>query len=249
MEGRLQNKRRHPIRKLLITMALFFFVILGGYVIISQTFQVKNIVVEGCTQYSDEEIKEKLMSKSSDSITFLMYLRYKFTDHKEIPYIESYSISMEDNHTIKVKVYEKIMIGCVELMGSYMYFDRDGIVVESSKERIDGIPLITGLKFDKIVLKEQLEIQKSSLYDMILNLTKLIQKFEINVDKVFINSSYEVTLTCEENEFLLGKRDFYDTQISAIPNILKEAESMKLRYDMRYYEEENKKITAKPLNK
>lgn len=248
MEGRLQIKRRHPIRKFLIIMAVFFLVIFGGYLLISQTFQLNEFVVEGCTQYSDEEIKEKLMSKSSDSITFLMYLRYKFTDHKEIPFIESYSVSMEGNHTIKVKVYEKIMIGCVELMGNYMYFDREGVVVESSKERINRVPLIAGLKFDKIVLHEQLEIQKSSLYDMILNLTKLIQKFELNVDKVFINSSYEVTLTCEGNEFLLGKRDFYDTQISEIPNILKEAENMKLRYDMRYYEEENKKITAKPLN-
>lgn len=248
MQGRLQIKRRHPIRKLLITLALFFLVILVGYVIVTQTFQLEKFVVEGCTQYSDEEMKEKLMSKSSDSITFLMYLRYRFSDHNEIPFIESYSVSMEDNHTIKVKVYEKIMIGCVELMGSYMYFDREGIVVESSKERIDGVPLITGLKFDKIVLNEKLEIQKNSLYDMILNLTKVIQKFELDVDKVFINSSYEVILTCNENEFLLGKRDFYDTPISAIPNILKEAEGMKLRYDMRYYEEENKKITAKPLN-
>ena len=181
MQGRLQIKKRHPIRNLLITVGVFFLVILGGYLVISQTFQLKKFVVEGSTHYTDEELKEKLVQKSSDRITFLMYLRYRFKGHTEIPFIETYKISMVDNHTIKVKVYDKMIIGCVEMMGSYMYFDRDGIVVESSKELIPGVPLIKGLKFDKIVLNERLEIQKSSLYDMILNVTKLIQKFELNL--------------------------------------------------------------------
>ena len=74
------------------------------------------------------------------------------------------------------------------------------------------------------------------------------EKFKVEVDQVFINSSYEVTLYCGDNEFLLGKKDFYESQISAIPAILKAATENSLSYDMRYYEENDKKITAKPLN-
>jgi cell division protein FtsQ len=203
--------------------------------------------VEGSTRYTADEMKEYLITHKTDQITFMMYLRQKFGDHVSIPFIESYTVSMEGRHTIKVKVYEKMMIGCVKLLDSYMYFDRDGIVVESSKEKNEGVPLITGLKFDKILLHEKLLIQKDSLFDMILNLTKTIQKFELTVDKVFINSNYEVTLYYGENEVLLGKRDFYDIQLEALVSVMKSSNNMKLSYDMRYYDENNKEITAKPI--
>lgn len=247
MVSRLLEKRRHTRRKRLILVGVICFIIIGGYLFISSNFRLKQVLVEGSTQYTEEEMKQFIVTNKSDQITFMLYLRQKMSAHETIPFIEKYTVSMEDNHTIKIQVYEKMVVGCVELMGSYMYFDKDGIVVESSKERMAQVPLITGLKFDKIVLNEQLEIQKSSLFEMMLNLTKVIQKFELDVDRVFINSSFEVTLYCGENEFLLGKRDYYDLQISAIPGILKAASETKLSYDMRYYEEYDKKITAKPL--
>ena len=42
------------------------------------------------------------------------------------------------------RVYEKSVAGYVEYMGRYMYFDQDGIVVESSETRTEGIPQVTG---------------------------------------------------------------------------------------------------------
>lgn len=252
MMNRIQKNSKHSAnhirknRKLLI-VCLGLFLVGLIYLVVMKTYQLKDVVVEGTTRYTTKEMKDYLVKEKTDQITFLMYLRNKYGDPVSIPYVESYSISMIDRHTIKVSVYEKILIGCVKLLDSYMYFDRDGIVVESSKERIEGVPLISGLKFDKILLHEKLEIQKSSLYDMILNLTKTIQKFNLNVDKVFISSNYEVTLYCDKNLVLLGKKDFYDAQIEALVSVLNSSDEMNLEYDMRYYDENNKKITAKPI--
>jgi cell division protein FtsQ len=218
------------------------------YFVVSSTYQLEDVEVVGSTRYTAAEIKDYLVTGKADQITFMMYLGEKLSDPVSIPFVESYAVSMKDRHTIQVTVYEKILIGCVKLLDSYMYFDRDGIVVESSKERIEGVPLITGLKFDKILLHEKLEIQKNNLYDMILNLTKTIQKFELNVDKVLINSDYEVTLYCNENEVLLGKKDFYDVQLEALASVLSSSKDMKLSYDMRFYNENNKKITAQPMD-
>lgn len=247
MESRIQKKPRHHRRRQLIILGLCLIVVLGGSLVITSKFKLKNFVVEGCTRYTEEQIKDKLVTKKADQISILLYLRYKFGHHNTIPYIEKYVVSMQDNNTIKVKVYEKKIIGCVELMGSYMYFDKDGMVVESSKERLDRIPLVTGLKFEKIVLNEPLVIQKQSLYDTILNLTNCIQKYDLSMDKIFINSSYEVTLYDQNNQYLLGKKEYYDHQLNAISDILKTAVEKKLCYDLRYYEENEKKITAKPI--
>lgn len=242
-----KNHQSPRIRKVLLISCGLFLLIWGLYVMITRAYHLKEVVLEGSNRYTAEEIKDYLVTDKLDQITFMMYLRYKLNDPVSIPFVETYKISMEDRHTIKVMVYEKILIGCVKLLDSYMYFDRDGIVVESSKTRMEGVPLIAGLKFDKILLHEKLEIQQDSLYDMILNLTKTIQKLNLSVDKVFINSNLEVSLFVSENEILLGKRDFYDVQLQALASIMEEPNDMKLSYDMRFYDENNKKITAKPI--
>ena len=53
--------------------------------------------------------------------------------------------------------------------GSYLYFDRDGIVVESSRIKLEDIPVITGLNFSRIVLHEQLKVQKEEMFTVILS--------------------------------------------------------------------------------
>lgn len=254
MRSRIQKNSKpsksniHGLKKFLLVCIGLFLILYVTYFIVSSTYQLDDLVVVGSTRYTDDEIKDYLITNKLDHITFMMYLKDKLSDPVSIPFVESYSISMKDRNTIQVTVYEKILIGCVKLLDSYMYFDRDGIVVESSKERMEGVPLITGLKFDKILLHEKLEIQKNNLYDMILNLTKTIQKFELKVDKVIIDSDYEVTLICEDNEVLLGKKDYYDAQLEALASVLKSSKDMKLSYDMRFYDENNKKITAEPMD-
>ena len=36
-------------------------------------------------------------------------------------------------NTVTVQVYEKSVAGCIEYMENYVYFDKDGIVLETSK--------------------------------------------------------------------------------------------------------------------
>lgn len=248
MASRIPKKRRPFLHKFLLWAGGLAIIMTAAYISIITGCKLKTVIIEDCTRYTDEELTSKLVTKDTDQITFLMYLRYKFKEQPKIPFIESLDVSMEDLNTIKVTVYEKTVVGCVEMMDSYMYFDKDGIVVESSKDRIENVPLVTGLKFDKIVLYEKLTIQKEALFETILNLTHLIQKFAIDVDKLYINSSNEVVLYCGGNEVLLGKRDFYDDQIAALQSVLKSAENQKLSYDLRYYDANNTKIIAKPLN-
>lgn len=73
---------------------------------------------------------------------------FKYTDKKapklEIPFIAKTVIDIKWPSTINITVYEKSIIGYVYYYGSYMYFDKDGTVVESSYELLDGIPEIKG---------------------------------------------------------------------------------------------------------
>ena len=43
---------------------------------------------------------------------------------------------------MNVTIYEKAVVGYINYMGCNMYFDKDGIVVESSSKLYSGVPQI-----------------------------------------------------------------------------------------------------------
>jgi cell division protein FtsQ len=212
------------------------------------TCRLKKVIIVGSNHYSSEEIKDKIITKTTDHNTILLYLRYKYGDKVNIPFVEDIDIELVDKNTVKIHVYEKVITGCIEFMSEYMYFDKDGIVVESSDKKLDDIPFITGLKFQEIVLYDKLKIKKDALFDVILNLTQLIQKYELDIEKINFNSDYEVTLYHGDIQVFLGKRDTYDEQLAELKNLLPSAEGKKLILDMKNFTEGQDKIIAKPMD-
>lgn len=221
------------------------------------TFQLKNVSVMGTTRYTPEEIKEEFFKSSLDTNTLLFYLKYQYFTEVKIPFIEKIDLEMEGKNTIDIRLYEKKVTGCVEFMGEYMYFDKDGIVVESSPVRLIDIPLIKGLYFDKIILNEKLEVQKDELFKVILNLTQLIEKYALEVQTISFNQDCEVTVDCKDIVALLGMRSTYDEVLSELrsiladedgelKNILDEQEGTIYELDMRKYSKGMNTIIAKP---
>lgn len=196
-------------------------------------FQLKNITVTGSLRYNQEQIMERLISSEADSNTLVMYLKYKYFTDVRIPFVEKMSFELVDRNSINIRVYDKRIIGCIEFMGDYLYFDKDGIIVESTYNRLEDIPLIKGLKYQKIVLNEKLEVQKEELFDVILNLTQQIEKRELEVNTISFNNKYEVTVDLGDIKAMLGKRSTYDEILAKLKNIIVEAKGQKLTIDMR----------------
>ena len=210
-------------------------------------FRLDTITVIGSNYYTEQELVNRITDSPLDSNTLLFYLTHRFGEQKKIPYIEQIDYVMTDTHTIEAQVYEKILVGCVKVMGQYMYFDKDGYVTESAQEQLPGVPLIKGLEFDRIVLYEKLKIQKDELYDIILNITKLVREYEIPARNVIFNGKGEVELETENCNVSLGKRAAYDLQIQKIADILPSITDRKLYIDLSGYEGGTEDIIAKPL--
>lgn len=210
------------------------------------TFQLKTVKVQGSERYTSNELTKELVRSKIDTNTLLLYLKYKFFSDVKIPFIEKFDVEFINIHTVNIVVYEKRITGCIKFMGEYLYFDKDGIVVESSSKRLKKIPEIKGLIFNKIILNEKLEVQKKELFGVILNLTKQIEKYDLDVNTISFNLNDEVTIDCGSNKVLLGKRSTYDEVFSELKNILAKAKGMSLTIDMRDFEEDTKRIIAKP---
>jgi cell division protein FtsQ len=230
------------IKKLLAVLLIIGIPVL----LLAITFHVKNVKVVGTNRYTSEEIKDKIIKTKLDTNALYLYLKYKYFNKITIPFIEKVDVELADNHTVKIYVYDKMVTGCVDFLGEYLYFDKDGIIVESSPKRLKDIPLIKGLKYNKIILNEKLEVQKEELFDVILNLTRQIDKYGLDVDSISFSNDYEVTLQCGDIKVLLGKKSTYDEALAELKNMLAEAKGMKIEIDMRNFVKGTNVIYAKP---
>lgn len=257
MSKKLHRKRNSVLKRLVIRgLKVIIFVgipiILFGF-----TFHLKTVTVVGSERYTPEQIKEQLIKTKTDTNALLLYLKYQYFTEFKLPFIEKIDLDLKDNNTIKVQVYEKRVTGCVEFMSDYLYFDKDGIIVESSRERLKDIPLIKGLKFNRIILHEKLEVQKDELFQVILNITQQIEKYELDISTIRFNKAYEVSVESGKVSALLGKRKTYDEVLSELKNVLASAEGeltgilqtmeeAELEIDMRNFKKGTDSIIAKP---
>lgn len=239
-----------PVRrgKRLLTVILWGCLIFAlAVVIFLKAFELKHVTVTGGSRYTAGEIQDMLVTRTTDRVSLFFWLRMRFMGAPEIPFVEKVEINLTGRDSVEVTVYDKLVTGCVEQMGSYLYFDREGMVVESSRERLADVPLVTGLKFSRVVLREKMVVAKAGIFDVILDLARLIEKQELPVSQIAFDSDDAVTLYIGEHVVLLGKREHYDEVLAVLKSLLAAAEGRKLKIDMTAYENGNNRITAQSL--
>ena len=230
----------------LIRVAAICVIVASLVLLIGNVYQTEKISVDGLTYYDENTFLARISTETARKNTLLFRLEQFRNGEIKIPYIESYDVVTEGNNTIRIQVYEKILVGCVKVMGQYLYFDKDGYVTESGGERLPGVPLIKGLEFDRIVLYEKLNIQKDELYDVILNITKLVQEYDIPAESITFDGKGEVELEVGGLTVALGKRVAYDVPVQKFADLFPSVSERKLYIDLSGYEGGSEDIIAKP---
>lgn len=194
---------------------------LGWYVWDLHT--VQTVYVVGNVHYTEEEIKALVMDGAFGNNSLYLSMKYKNRGMEDIPFLDAMDVDILTPDTIKITVYEKALAGYVKYMGAYMYFDKDGYVVESSSIRTAGIPQVTGLSFDYIVLGQPLPVQEEyeAVFGTILNLTKLLNKYELSADRIYFHSDSEITVYFGDVKVALGdETDRLEDKIMRLPKML-----------------------------
>lgn len=198
--------------------------LLAGMMIILTQFNIETIQVTGNVHYTDEEIIQMVVGDEYGKNTLFLYLRYKLQPMEEIPFVEKVDVEYISNHVVTITVYEKALAGCVQFMNEYMYFDKDGIVLESSSEKMPDIPCITGIRFDAMVMYEPLPIEDKDFFYTVLTLTQLLQKYDLQIDDIRFTAQNEIILYHGDVKVLLGDGSNIEEQISELGNILQSIE-------------------------
>lgn len=141
---------------------------------------------------------------------------------------------------------KKKLAGCVSYLGNYMYFDREGIVVESSPMITEGVPEISGLHFNHVLLYEQLPVEKADVFQEILELTQLLDKYDIVADKIYFDPDMNVTLYFGNARVLIGTKANIDEKIMQLSVIVPSIKGKDGVLDMREYETGVSTLTFEP---
>ncbi len=229
-----------------IIAAIVVIALFAGYHYIITNYTVTTVYVEGNEHYTNEEIMEMVMEGRYGHNSLFLSLKYKDKSMADIPFIEKMDISVLDPHTVKIEVYEKSLAGYVEYLDRYMYFDKDGIVVETSTEKTKGIPMVTGLSFDHVVLYQALPVEDPAVFSEILSITQLVNKYNLSTDRIFFGLDGTLTLYFENIKAAFGTGENLEAKVMELQYMLPKLTGKSGTLRMENYTEDTKNITFEP---
>lgn len=128
----------------LLALLAFFFL-----------FRVDKVYVVGNTRYTDEEVKEYVMTTPLTSNTVLAMLFERHKNAENIPFVDSFDLERVNAHTIRIHVNEKKIVGYITQGTDRLYFNKDGLVVEVTAMEQDEIDSMNQEEEELNQLKEQ----------------------------------------------------------------------------------------------
>ena len=208
-------RKKHRWGTLAVLFLAFALFAAGLY-----SLRITSIRYAGNTRYSDEEMSHLLFQESYELNPIYCFFASRYQEKKRIPFIETYDIEFVSWNSVEITVYEKGIAGYVDYKGHYMYFDKDGIVVESSQELLDGIVKIEGLDFEHIVLHQVLPVEKEEVFNLILSLTQMLTKYSIDVDKISFDAGMNIWIYRGDVVVQMGKDAFLDEKMAKFKDML-----------------------------
>lgn len=228
--------------KMIIFLTVLAF-LCAVVLVVKYKFEITSVKVVGNEHYTEDEIIKMVMSGKLEKNSVFLYLKYLTDKEETIPFIEQMDVEILSPNSVKIDVYEKSIAGYVEYLDHYLYFDKDGIVVESSTEQTEGIPFVTGLSFDHVVLHKQLPTDDETVFKLILNITQLLTKYSMSVDRIFFDKNLNVTLYLGDIRVIIGDKENIDEKINKLQYLLPELEGKSGELHMENYFGESDKFT------
>ncbi len=247
--------------KKIVIAAMALLVVVGGLALWGSTWRFSltvgndgalvanqdgyNISFSGSDKYTDDELIGFLFKDEMSSNPIVFWWKNLWGETVEIPFIETYDIESTGFFDFEVTFYDKSIVGYMTYMGYNQYFDKDGVVVESSLEVLDGVPLVAGIDVDHIILHEKLPVRDEKIFSLLLDVTQLIEKYQIDAGKIDVSDQLDIRLHIGDVRVELGKGDMLNEKFIDLNDIVPKLKGVKGVLDMKEYDYEGNGYTLK----
>jgi cell division protein FtsQ len=240
---REERKRKKKRKAKLIAFLVILLLLAAAALVVVKVFVVENVEVEGNVLYGDDVISETVLNDKYSWNSLYVYFKYRFLDTEEVPFIDTMEVTLKSPRTLHITVYEKGIMGYLydETLGENVYFDKDGIVVETSADVIENTPEIEGIACEDVVLYEKLPIKKAALKD-ILTLTQTLKRNELVPDAIIYGRDDSPILVYGNVWIQLGSDELLTQKVARIAKILPSLDGMSGVLHMESWTEETTNI-------
>lgn len=224
-----ERRRKRRKRRRILKAILIVLIILGlAALIVFKVFTVRNVEITGNELYSDKKIRDWVLNDEYSWNSLYVFFKYKLKETKELPFVDSMEVSLKSPHTLEIHVYEKGVLGYVYVpsLGKNAYFDKDGFVVELSTDVIEGTTKISGLSVKTAKLYEKLPIENQSILRTLLNVTQLLDKYELEPEMIYVTENGQVLLSYGKIQVNVGENEYLNEKIIRLQKIMPQIEGM-----------------------
>ena len=241
----IKEKRRKARKRKKIAIALLIILLLlaAAALIVIKVFRAEKVEVEGNELYDAKVIEKAVLNDKYSWNSLYVFLKYRFVDTKKVPFVDTMEITLKDPQTLHIKVYEKGIMGYLYIssIDENAYFDKDGLVVETSSKVIDGTPQIIGIDCDKVVLYEKLPIGNAKLRE-ILTLTQALKRNSLIPDSITYGVANEPLLTYGKIKVEMGSLELLTQKVERLAKIKPSLEGMDGTLHLENWTEETTNI-------
>lgn len=199
---------------------LIAVLLLAGVIFFFTYYQVDEVQVMGSSHCSEKQIKKMVLRGPMASNSVLAPLIYTKKNTKDVPFVEGYTVTRLNRHTICVSVKEKDIVGCIPYLDSYIYFDRNGTFIESSTERNEKIPFFDGIKVKHVIYNEELPIKDKMVMNTAVALSTIFQKNDKIPDHIEFSDDGQISLLYGDITVKLGKDEYLEDKMTRVLAIL-----------------------------
>ncbi len=200
--------------------AVFGSILAAGLIFFFAYFKVDEVEVMGSSHYSEKEVRKMVLRGPLASNSVLAPLLYTKRETEDIPFVKGYVVNQVNRNTICISVKEEKPVGCIPYLDSYIYFDRNGIFIESSKKRNETIPYFDGISVKHVIKDEELPIKWKTVLNTAVALATIFQNNETIPDQIEFDENYQISLLYGEITVMLGKDEFLEDKMTRAVAIL-----------------------------
>ena len=240
--GRM-SKRKRRLAKVIAVLLLVAAALAAVFL-----FQIRKMDVYGNSTHSSEEIKSSLLQESvMDNALYLMWVCRKGNIPDTLPYLNSLNLQLKSPFHMDVHVTEKEAVGYVD-QGSYVYFDKDGLVLNIADELYGEVPIITGASVGEAVLYQKLPTESSAQLRTILSLTQLLAYQDLHASEIRFGENMEITVFIEGVEVQMGQDEYLEEKVANLNKILPQLDGQKGTLHLESFTGRNETVSFTPFD-
>lgn len=214
--------RKNTLKRKILKILLggLWAVLLAGIIFFFVYYHVENVEVMASSHYTQEQVREMVLRGPLASNSVLAPVMYSKDDVSDVPFVDGFRVTRLNRNTIAVSVMEKQTVGCIPYLDSYVYFDRNGIFIESSRSRDEEVPYFDGIQVNYILKDEKLPIKGTTVLNTAVALATIFQKNQMIPDHIQFDQNYEISLLYGDINVRLGKDQYLEDKMARAISIL-----------------------------